>query len=205
MGTTVSFELGIPGIEIINTNIDKNGNFHIEAQSTATQCRCNQCGEKIDKHHSYGDKISIRHLPLLGDKECYIHIKPRRFWCEDCKKSPTEKYEWKGYKSQHTYDYEKYILKQLINSTIADVSRKENIDEGVVDRILKKYYKDEVDWNDFEKLGQIGIDEISLKKGHKDFVTIVTSRIDGEIKILGVLKDKKKRQLKSSYKKYQND
>ena len=196
MATTISFELDIPGIEIIKTTIDKNGKFHIEAKSTATECKCNQCEKKITKIHSYGDEISIRHLPILGDKECYIHIKPRRFWCEDCKKSPTEQYEWKGHKIQHTYDYEPYILKQLINSTAADVARKENIDEGVIDRILKKYYQKEVNWNDFEKLGQIGIDEIALKKGHKDFVTIVTSRINGEIKILGVLKDKKKKTVK---------
>ena len=198
MATTISFELDIPGIEIINTTIDKDGKFHIEAKSTVTECKCNQCEKKINKIHSYGDEISIRHLPILGDRECYIHIKPRRFWCEDCKKSPTEQYEWKEHKIQHTYDYEPYILKQLINNTAADVARKENIDEGVVDRILKKHYQKEVNWNDFEELGQIGIDEISLKKGHKDFVTIVTSRNNGEIKILGVLEDK----LKDTVKKF---
>ena len=51
-------------------------------------------------------------------------------------------------------------------------------------RIVKNYYPDKIDWNN---LGQIGIDEIALKKGHKDFVTIITSRVYEWIKILAVL------------------
>ncbi|MEA1894456.1 MAG: ISL3 family transposase, partial [Euryarchaeota archaeon] len=39
-------------------------------------------------------------------------------------------------------------------------------------------------------------DEISLKKGHKDFVTIVTARVDEKITILAVLKGRKKETVK---------
>ena len=38
----------------------------------------------------------------------------------------------------------------------------------------------------------MGIDEISLKKGHRDFVAIITARVESEILILGVLPDRKK-------------
>jgi hypothetical protein len=55
-------------------------------------------------------------------------------------------------------------LKSLVNSTVKDVSRKENIGEGVVTRILESYYPDKIDWENVNKLGQIGIDEIALKK-----------------------------------------
>jgi transposase len=75
---------------------------------------------------------------------------------------------------------------------VSDVSRKENIGEGVVSRILESYYPDKIDWENFDNLGQIGIDEIALKKGHKDFVTIVSSRVGEEIRLIGVLKDRKK-------------
>jgi len=49
-----------------------------------------------------------------------------------------------------------------------------------------------VDWKKIARLDVLGIDEISLKKGHKDFVVIVTGRIDGGTVILGVLKDRLK-------------
>jgi hypothetical protein len=42
--------------------------------------------------------------------------------------------------------------------------RKENVSEGVIMRIVKLYYPDKINWDNFENLGQIGIDEISLKK-----------------------------------------
>jgi len=45
-------------------------------------------------------------------------------------------------------------------------------------------------------LGIIGIDEISLKKGHQDFVTIITSRVNDEIKILAVIKSREKVKIK---------
>jgi hypothetical protein len=33
-----------------------------------------------------------------------------------------------------------------------------------------------VNWDDISKIGLLGIDEISLKKGYKDFITLITSR-----------------------------
>jgi len=46
-------------------------------------------------------------------------------------------------------------------------------------------------------LDEIGINEISLKKGHKDFVTIVTARTGDKIIILAVPKCRKKSTVKA--------
>lgn len=43
----------------------------------------------------------------------------------------------------------------------------------------------------------IGLDEISLKKGHRDFVAIITGRIETETIILGVLPDRTKATVKA--------
>ena len=45
----------------------------------------------------------------------------------------------------------------------------------------------------------IGIDEIALKKGHKNFVTIVTRRVGNTTRILAVLKDRKKETVKTFF------
>ena len=66
--------------------------------------------------------------------------------------------------SSYTKAFEEHILNMLINNTISDVSYKENISEGRIKRILEAYYSDRIDWRKFKILGQIGIDEISLKK-----------------------------------------
>jgi transposase len=43
----------------------------------------------------------------------------------------------------------------------------------------------------------LGLDEISLKKGHGDFVAIITGRRETETIIVGVLPDRKKATLKA--------
>jgi hypothetical protein len=61
-----------------------------------------------------------------------------------------------------------------VNSTLADVSIKEDLSDTTIQRIVDRHINTEIDWKEFKRLGIIGIDEISLKKGYKDFVTIIT-------------------------------
>ena len=49
-----------------------------------------------------------------------------------------------------------------------------------------------VDWVSIETLPYFGLDEIALKKGHKDFVVIVSTRVEDKVKILAILSDRKK-------------
>ena len=165
MNNEISINLGLSDIEITGFSIDKKGNYHIKIRSTKTTGTCHQCGCEIDKLHAYDREMEIRHLPILG-KACYLHIRLPRYECETCHKNPktTQQVLWKNYNSSNTKDFEKYILDSLVNSTISDVSRKERIGEGVISRIVKNYYPDKIDWENFDNLGQLGIDEIALKK-----------------------------------------
>jgi len=46
--------------------------------------------------------------------------------------------------------------------------------------------------NHITHIGTLGLDEIALKKGHKDFVVIVSSHTEEQTRVLGVLPDRKK-------------
>jgi len=53
---------------------------------------------------------------------------------------------------------------------------------------LERQVSSKVEWSRYTELGVIGIDEIALKKGHRDYVTIVTVRLkDQRVALLGVL------------------
>ncbi len=54
----------------------------------------------------------------------------------------------------------------------------------------------EVDWKKVKKIGLLCIDEISIKKGYKDYVTIISGWNKGEKQILGVIKGKEKAAVK---------
>jgi transposase len=74
---------------------------------------------------------------------------------------------------------------------------KEDVGYEAIMGIIDRHIDCRVDWDQFTRLDVIGIDEISLKKGHRNYVVIVTARIDDKTVILGVLKNRKKDTLKA--------
>jgi transposase len=80
---------------------------------------------------------------------------------------------------------------------VEDVSIKEGIGYEAVRGIIDRYVAKDVDWQTIKSLKVIGMDEISLKKGHQDFVTIVTGRLGDETVILGMPADRKKETIKA--------
>jgi len=187
--------LNIPDIKVTKTVIDSNGDFLIHAESTKNGTSCHGCGKEADKPYGYDRIRKIRHLPLSGRK-CFIIIRFPRCLCDDCNKTTTQNVPWCRRNSAHTVDFEKHILLSLMNGTIEDVVMKQDIGYDAVEGIIERHIEGEVDWNSMKELGIIGIDEISLKKGHRDFVVIVTARIGDETRILAVLENKEKETVK---------
>ncbi len=86
-------------------------------------------------------------------------------------------------------------MKQLIGSTVADVSLKEKVGYDAILGALNRQVAREVNWAEVENLGTIGIDEVAGKKGHKNYHAVITARQDdGTVMILAVLADRKKSQ-----------
>ena len=66
--------------------------------------------------------------------------------------------------------------------------KEQNLSPDEVQGILDRHINKEVNWDSIEMIVLLGLDEISRRKGHKDFVTIVTARFNGETIILAILK-----------------
>ena len=105
------------------------------------------------------------------------------------------------YEQRHTCTkaYEHHILVLLVNNTIQDVSQQENIGYDVIEGIIDRNIATDIDWDTIKTIDVIGVDEISIKKGHKDFVVIVTALIDGKLHILTVLKNREKSTVKEFF------
>ena len=198
MTASFSIQLDLPHVEIDSVQIDQDGNYIFRVHSTLIGSQCHKCGQHITKFHGYDREIQIKHLPIFGS-ETYIIIRLPRYQCLNCPKKPTttQQMPWRERKSAHTKAYEKHILLELIGSTVEEVSIREGIGYEAVMGIVGRHMREEVDWADFDRLDQLGLDEISLKKGHKDFVTIVSARVAGENHILAVLADRKKETVKA--------
>jgi transposase len=125
----------------------------------------------------------------------YLRYRPKRYRCEYCDGQPTssQRLEWHESNSPNIFAYEQHILLQLVNATLEDVAVKERLSYDGVLGILERHICDKVDWSQHITLDRLGLDEIALRKGHGDFVTIVTSRLkNGHVAILAVLADRQK-------------
>jgi transposase len=194
MKPTISLPLDIADVQVLRTRINRAGDIVITVESKLKGTKCRQCGRKIDKPHGHDAWIKLQHLPILG-RRSYIRLRPKRYRCLDCDNKPTttQQLEWYQPRSSTTKAYEEHILLQLVNSTIEDVSRKEAVGYDTVVGIIERRVKKTVSWDEFKKLDVLGIDEISLRKGRKDYVAIITARqVDGNVMLLAVLPDRKK-------------
>jgi transposase len=86
-------------------------------------------------------------------------------------------------------------MKQLVNSTVEDVSMREAVGYDAVLGALDRQVEVKVNWSEIDELGTIGIDEIAMTKGRKNYAAVVTSRQkNGQTRVLAVLPDRKKQQ-----------
>ena len=193
----VTIPLGIPDIRVLKTEAGERGEFIITVESTRGGTSCRKCGKWITKAHGRDEWVTIRHLPVFG-RPSYLRYRPKRYQCQDCEGHPTttEKLEWHDANSPHSFAYDNQILLQLVHSTIEDVSIKEGISYESVAGALERRIEAKVDWSVIREIEILGLDEIALKKGQRDYVTLVTGRFqDGEITILGVLSGHEKAEL----------
>jgi transposase len=194
----ITLPLDIPDVRVLHVEITPRGQCTITVESTLEGTQCRKCGREIRDFHGVDEWITLRHLPILGRK-VYMRLRPKRYRCPYCEGGPTttQDLSWYSAKSPHTQAYEKYLLLQLVHATVGDVSIKEEIGYKALEGIVDRWIKAEVNWAEVKGMKILGLDEIALKKGHGDFVVIVTARsAQGEVKVLAVLPDRKKETVK---------
>ena len=194
MDNFIQVPLNLPDVRILSTQRTEQGHWIIRVESTLEGAQCRRCGREIRDLHGLDTVVRLRHLPLF-DVPVVIEIRPKRYRCPSCSGHPTttQRCEWYEPRSPNTKAYEQWALRMLINATVTDAARKLGVSEETIDGILDRWIERAVDWDAWERLGVIGLDEIALKRGHRDFVVLVTVPLaEGGVEILAVLADRKK-------------
>ena len=185
--------LNLPDIRILNVEVSKR-QIRCDLESTRGFALCHCCGEKATKFFEHGETLVLRHLPICGRK-VMLCLHTKRYRCLFCEGQPTttERGDWYDSQANCTKAFADSLLRQLAGSTIQEVADKHQVSYGCVRGLLTRHVRGEVEWRQFKHLRQIGLDEISLLKGHQDFVTLVSTRDEqGEPQILAVLDGRKK-------------
>ena len=199
MSATIQIPLNLPDVKVLSAELTSEGVWLIKVESTLEGTRCHRCGRDIRRFHGFDQPIRLRHLPIL-EQRVYLELRPKRYRCEHCAGRPTttQRCAWYQPNSPHTQAFDRWLLKSLINSTVQDVSTKLEVGIGAVSGALARWVDTEVDWTRFQRLETLGIDEIALRKGHADFVTVISHRDEtGEVVVLAILPDRLKATVKA--------
>ncbi len=168
--TTISVPLNLPQVNVTKI-LTNNDNLTVFVESTELETCCKDCGKQITQYHSLNKTITLNHLSAFG-KPVYIKFQPIRYKCTDCDSTTTQKPIWYQSIGHCTQLYAESILDLLVNSTIQDVARQENISYKRIINIIKQHIPNEIDWSTINDLKILGIDEISLKKGIKTSLSL---------------------------------
>jgi transposase len=193
MSLSIENLLDIPGVQVLKSEItEREISIHLRIESNVA--RCHRCGEKATEFHCAGETIRLRHLPIF-ERPVYLYLQTKRYRCLNCDDHPTttQHGDWYDINAHCTKAYVKSLLREMVGSTLLDVARKHQVPYGVLRGLLLREVSDQVDWSKLTKLSVLGLDEISLLKGHRDFVTIVSTRdVNGHPVILAVLDGREK-------------
>lgn len=114
--------------------------------------------------------ILVRDLSIFG-QATYLKLPRRQFYCHSCQQYFTELLSFVDEGRHYTQRYEEHIYQQVQSSSIQQVSRTEGISFERIEGIFKHQCSEKN--SEWSSVKRIGIDEISKRKGHQNFVTVI--------------------------------
>ncbi len=114
----------------------------------------------------------MRDLPC-GDYRIYLELEVRRVQCRCCGAVKREKLEFLLENALHTERFARYVGRRCRSGTIKDVAAELRLDWHTVKRLEKQYMTEQLKRAGTPRPHIIGIDEISVRKGH-DYRIVVS-------------------------------
>jgi transposase len=174
--------------------IDQGHAFHVSWELPSSELVCGRCRHSAPLHLVEKDKfLVIRDLEMWGQPSFFVYREVLHK-CPRCGFRQSLLPPFKRKDVKYTYRFEQHVLISLINSTAEDVAQRLGISAETVERIVANQIADargkQIDPE--RKIERVGMDEVSTRKGHKAYTTILTDLTDSakpEILTLGKGRD----------------
>lgn len=101
-----------------------------------------------------------------GDTRVYLELEIRRVVCQSCGKVKRERLDFLADNPLYTKRFAFYVGRRVRTATIQDVARELKLDCHTVKTLEKQYMRAQLDRAGAPGPRAIGIDEISIRKGH---------------------------------------
>jgi transposase len=101
-----------------------------------------------------------------GDTRVYLEFEVRRLFCRDCGKVKRERLAFLADNPLYTKRFAFYVGRRCRSSSIQDVAKEFKLDWHAVKELEKQYMREQLRRAGTPAPKAIGIDEVSIRKGH---------------------------------------
>lgn len=182
--------LGFPDFKV--TSIENKETMVIFYGECPLFPQCPDC-KTFSTSRRRGKEKHIRHLDILG-KKCYLVFWHHNYYCQRCGSNFLPPLSFLTVTKHHTDAYLDYLSQIAKGSSLAYTSVILKEPYTNVERLYYLYLTQKDDIKPNWQAKHIGLDEIAMKKGHKNYLLIIYDLDKGIV--LDVLKDRKKATLK---------
>jgi len=179
--------LGIPNLRIDSIEEEEKKlifHCHIESESEP----CPSCG-KPSSSVNQRTTATIRDL-WISEKEVYLHLTKRQFYCQDCNNYFTERLDWASSCKSYTKRLGDFIFGINKNQSFYSLGAELNINPKTLERIFYERVESRLNIKEnWSKVRHLGIDEISNRKGRGNYCCVLTNLETGEE--IDILPDRK--------------
>jgi transposase len=177
----VTIELDLPeGVELCGYERHEEGHAFEVRWRWPERCACESCGHEEAARITLKDTVYVvRDLEVWGQPSFWVYQPPFHA-CSRCGHRQHLPPPFRRKDVSYTYRFEEAVLRSLIGSTEEDAARRWGISAETAALIVRNQLGE---WGAVDpqwKITDVGVDEISLKKRHKQYVTILTDLTDPE-------------------------
>ena len=154
---------------------EKTGDIlHLFCQLSIEVGICPQCQRVSSAIKQYKERC-VRDQELWG-KRTFLHFRIRRFECPDCGLCFTEELSSIGWRRRQTKRFEQAVYQQCLTSSKKATAAQFQLSQTTVQGIFKRWAKKQQQSSSKRpRLRVLGMDEIALKKRHKQYVLVLSN------------------------------
>jgi transposase len=172
---TVTQLLNLPGLRAVGYEVEQRGDqsiLHLLCVHREEVAVCPRCHRLSTQCHEEKARC-VRDLDIWG-KCTFLHVPSRRFACEHCQRPFTESLSWIDSQRRHSRRFEQQIYRRCLDSTVKAVAQEAFLHEATVKGIFKRQAQRITNQPDRPRVRILGIDEIALKKRHKQYALVLS-------------------------------